>query len=102
VRAQYFFECKAERSALHSWERARFIRCDLRLCKEQLARISRPTGCLTTITACSRAPGFDSASIACDVPMPKSATILLIRHAEKTGDPVDATLTAAGEARAQA
>jgi hypothetical protein len=34
--------------------------------------------------------------------MPKSATILLIRHAEKTGDPVDATLTTAGGARAQA
>jgi len=34
--------------------------------------------------------------------MPKSATILLIRHAEKSGDPLDATLTPAGEARAQA
>ena len=34
--------------------------------------------------------------------MPKSATLLLIRHAEKSGDPLDATLTSAGEARAQA
>ncbi len=34
--------------------------------------------------------------------MPKSATILLIRHAEKSGDPLDAALTPAGEARAQA
>jgi hypothetical protein len=34
--------------------------------------------------------------------MPKSATFLLIRHDEKSGDPMDATLTAAGEARAQA
>ncbi len=34
--------------------------------------------------------------------MPKSATILLIRHAEKSGDPLNATLTPAGEARAQA
>lgn len=34
--------------------------------------------------------------------MPKSATVLLIRHAEKSGDPLDATLTPAGEARAQA
>jgi hypothetical protein len=34
--------------------------------------------------------------------MPKSATILLIRHAEKFGDPLDPTLTPAGEARAQA
>jgi hypothetical protein len=34
--------------------------------------------------------------------MPKSATLLLIRHGEKSGDPEDATLTAAGQARAQA
>ncbi len=34
--------------------------------------------------------------------MPKSATILLIRHAEKSGDPLDVALTPAGEARAQA
>ncbi len=34
--------------------------------------------------------------------MPKSATLLLIRHAEKSGDPQDAALTPAGEARAQA
>jgi hypothetical protein len=35
-------------------------------------------------------------------PMPKSATLLLIRHAEKSGDPDDAGLTPAGQARAQA
>lgn len=34
--------------------------------------------------------------------MPRSATILLIRHAEKSGDPLDAALTPAGEARALA
>ena len=34
--------------------------------------------------------------------MPKSATLLLIRHGEKSGDPEDAMLTAAGQARAQA
>ena len=34
--------------------------------------------------------------------MPKSATLLLIRHAEKSGDPADSLLTAAGQARAQA
>ena len=34
--------------------------------------------------------------------MPKSATLLLIRHAEKSGDPDDAGLTPAGQARAQA
>ncbi|BCT93600.1 hypothetical protein LYSHEL_26250 [Lysobacter helvus] len=34
--------------------------------------------------------------------MPKSATLLLIRHAEKSGDPDDTGLTPAGEARAQA
>ena len=34
--------------------------------------------------------------------MPKSATLLLIRHGEKSGDPLDPGLTAAGEARAQA
>lgn len=34
--------------------------------------------------------------------MPKSATLLLIRHAEKSGDPQDAALTPAGEARSQA
>ncbi len=34
--------------------------------------------------------------------MPKSATVLLIRHAEKSGDPLDVALTPAGEARAQA
>ena len=34
--------------------------------------------------------------------MPKSATILLIRHAEKSGNANDAGLTAAGQARAQA
>ena len=37
-----------------------------------------------------------------EVAMPKSATILLIRHAEKSADPLDAALTPAGEARAQA
>src|SRR5690349_12608959 len=36
------------------------------------------------------------------VPMPKSATLLVIRHAEKSGDPDDAGLTPAGQARAQA
>ena len=34
--------------------------------------------------------------------MPKSATLLVIRHAEKSGDPEDRGLTAAGQARAQA
>ena len=34
--------------------------------------------------------------------MPKSATLLLIRHAEKSGDPADPLLTAAGQARAHA
>lgn len=34
--------------------------------------------------------------------MPKSATLLLIRHGEKSGDPHDDSLTAAGQARAQA
>jgi hypothetical protein len=34
--------------------------------------------------------------------MPKSATLLLIRHAEKSGNAQDPTLTAAGQARAQA
>ena len=34
--------------------------------------------------------------------MPKSATLLLIRHAEKPLDPHDESLTAAGQARAQA
>jgi hypothetical protein len=87
---------------LRAWESARFIRCDLRPIKEQLARASRPTGCGATITVRSRAPGSNGASPVCDVPMPKSATILLIRHAEKSGDPLDATLTPAGEARSQA
>ena len=34
--------------------------------------------------------------------MPKSATLLVIRHAEKSGDPDDIGLTPAGQARAQA
>jgi len=34
--------------------------------------------------------------------MPKSATVLVIRHAEKSGDPDDIGLTAAGEARTHA
>jgi phosphohistidine phosphatase SixA len=34
--------------------------------------------------------------------MPKSATVLIIRHAEKSGDPDDDGLTPAGQARAQA
>ena len=34
--------------------------------------------------------------------MPKSATLLVIRHAEKPGDPDDTGLTSAGQARAQA
>jgi hypothetical protein len=34
--------------------------------------------------------------------MPKSATLLVIRHAEKSGDPDDTGLTPAGQARAQA
>jgi hypothetical protein len=34
--------------------------------------------------------------------MPKSATLLVIRHAEKSGDPDDAGLTPAGQARAHA
>lgn len=34
--------------------------------------------------------------------MPRSATVLVIRHAEKSGDPDDAGLTPAGQARAQA
>jgi len=34
--------------------------------------------------------------------LPKSATLLLIRHAEKSGDPADSGLTAAGRARAHA
>jgi len=34
--------------------------------------------------------------------MPKSATLLLIRHAEKSGDSDDTGLTPAGQARAQA
>jgi hypothetical protein len=34
--------------------------------------------------------------------MPKSATLLVIRHAEKSGDPLDIGLTPAGQARAQA
>ena len=36
------------------------------------------------------------------LPMPKSATLLLIRHAEKSGDADDPELTSAGQARAQA